>query len=72
LTSLERVKITDSSSTNAIKSYVDGVELISPRAKKIIDEQKKLMPALSKILIIKEEIHLVMVVIIIIFKQLFN
>jgi hypothetical protein len=38
LANLERIKIRDNSSTTAIKSYVDGTELISPQAKKIINE----------------------------------
>jgi hypothetical protein len=44
LPNLERLKIRDPSSTMAIKNYIEGAELITPQARKIIDEQKKLMP----------------------------
>jgi hypothetical protein len=44
LPNLERLKIRDPSSANAVKNYVDGAELISPQMKSIIDSQKKLMP----------------------------
>jgi hypothetical protein len=41
---LERLRIRDSVSANAVKNYIDGAELISPQMKSIIDQQKKLMP----------------------------
>jgi hypothetical protein len=44
LANLERLKIRDPTSTNAIKNYIDGAELISPQMKPIIDQNKKLMP----------------------------
>jgi hypothetical protein len=41
---MERLKIKDSASANAVKNYIDGAELISPHTKSIIiDQQKKLM-----------------------------
>jgi hypothetical protein len=40
-------KINPSSAT-AIKNYVEGAEIITPQARKIIDEQKKLMPKFYK------------------------
>jgi hypothetical protein len=44
LSNLERLKIRDSGSANAIKNHIDGAELISPQIKVIIDQNKKLMP----------------------------
>jgi hypothetical protein len=44
MTNLERIVLTNSSSANEIRNYIEGAELTSPQAKKIIDEQKKLMP----------------------------
>jgi hypothetical protein len=44
LANLERIKLKNNSSANVIKSYVKRAELISLQAKKIIDEEKKLMP----------------------------
>jgi hypothetical protein len=44
LSNLERLKIRDPNSANAIKNHVDGAELISPQMKSIIDSQKKLAP----------------------------
>jgi hypothetical protein len=38
LANLERIRLKNNSLVNAIKSYVERVELISPQAKKIIDE----------------------------------
>jgi hypothetical protein len=38
------IRLRDISSTNVIRSYIEGAELISPQAKKIIDKQKNLMP----------------------------
>jgi hypothetical protein len=48
LANLERLKIKDPSSTTAIKNYVEGAELITPQARKIIDEQMKLVPKFYK------------------------
>jgi hypothetical protein len=44
LTNFERLRIRDSVSANAVKNYIDGVELISFQMRSIIDQQKKLMP----------------------------
>jgi hypothetical protein len=44
LSNLERLKIRDPTSANAIKNYVDGAELISPQIRTIIERHKKLMP----------------------------
>jgi hypothetical protein len=44
LVNLERLKIRDPTSANAIKNYIYGAELISPQMKQIIDNQKKLTP----------------------------
>jgi hypothetical protein len=41
LSNLERLKLRDPRSANAVKSYVDGAELISPQMKSIIDSQNK-------------------------------
>jgi hypothetical protein len=43
LANLERLKIKDPTSANAVKNYIDGAELISPQMKSVIDQQKKLM-----------------------------
>jgi hypothetical protein len=43
LANLERIRLRDCSSANAIRSYVNRAELISPQAKKNLDEQKKLI-----------------------------
>jgi hypothetical protein len=37
LANLERLRIRDSASANAVKNYIDGAELISPQMKAIID-----------------------------------
>jgi hypothetical protein len=55
LANLERLRIRDSVVANAIKNYIDGTELISPQMKSIIDQQKKLIPNITRILIIKEK-----------------
>jgi Asp-tRNA(Asn)/Glu-tRNA(Gln) amidotransferase A subunit family amidase len=44
LTNLERLKLRDPNSANAIKNHIDGAELISPQMKSIIESQKKLTP----------------------------
>jgi hypothetical protein len=44
LSNLERLKIRDPSSANAIKNHIEGADLISPQMKSIIDSQKKLTP----------------------------
>jgi hypothetical protein len=45
---LERLKIRDPLLVIAIKNYVEGVKIIIPQARKIINEQKKLMPKYYK------------------------
>jgi hypothetical protein len=40
LANIERLRIRDSASANTVKNYIDGVELISPQIKIIIDQQK--------------------------------
>jgi hypothetical protein len=44
LANLKRIEIRDFMASNAVKSYIDGAELISPQMKQIIENQKKLMP----------------------------
>jgi hypothetical protein len=66
---LERIRIRINSLANTIKSYVDGVELISPQAKKIINEQKKLMPKHYQNPYYKRKIYLVIITIL---KQLLS
>jgi Asp-tRNA(Asn)/Glu-tRNA(Gln) amidotransferase A subunit family amidase len=44
LSNLERLRLRDPRSANAVKNYVDGAELISPQMKSIIDSQNKLAP----------------------------
>jgi hypothetical protein len=41
LSNLERLKIRDPNSANAIKNHIDGSELISPQMKVIIDQHKR-------------------------------
>jgi hypothetical protein len=48
LANLERLKIRDPSSATAIKNYIEKTEIITPQTKKIIDEQKKLIPKYYK------------------------
>jgi hypothetical protein len=48
LAKLEKLKIRDPSSSTAIKNYVESGEIITPQARKIIEEQKKLMPKFYK------------------------
>jgi hypothetical protein len=44
LENLKRIKIPDPTAANAVKSYIDGAELLSPQMKQITENQKKLMP----------------------------
>jgi hypothetical protein len=44
LSNLERLKLRDPSSANAIKNHIEGADLISPQMKSIIDSEKKLAP----------------------------
>jgi hypothetical protein len=72
LTNLERLRIRDFASINAVKSYIDGAELIFPQMKLIIDQQKKLMPKYHQNSYYKKEIHIFMVILIIVLKLQLN
>jgi hypothetical protein len=44
LANLKRIEIRDPIVANAVKSYIDRAELLSPQMKQIIENQKILMP----------------------------